>query len=128
MFHHDARHTGSIFEPLFIQTGVPESPPTGIKPFVLRQNFPNPFNPVTRIPYRIESSNRTGSTIPVRLAVYSASGRLVKILVDAPMPAGEYEVGWDGLDVSGQPAASGVYYYSITTPYGRESRSMTMIR
>ncbi len=128
MFHHDARHTGNLAEPLFLQTAVPETPAAGIKPYVLKQNYPNPFNPVTRIPYRIETSDRTGTTVPVRLSIYSATGRLVRVLVDSPMPGGEYEVGWDGMDASGQPVSSGVYFYSITTPHGRESRSMTMIR
>ena len=47
----------------------------------------------------------------MRLEIYNSTGRLVKTLVDRPLPAGEYEVGWDGSDVNGGHAASGIYYY-----------------
>jgi hypothetical protein len=128
MFHHDSRHTGSLVEDVFYQTGVEETPAPEARPFVLHQNFPNPFNPVTRIRYRIESSGLSHGALPVRLEVFNSGGRLVKVLVDRPMPPGDYEVGWDGTNEAGQPVASGVYHYLFETPRGKETRKMSLIR
>lgn len=128
MFHHDPRHTGRLAEPLFYQTAVGEGIEPQKMPFTLLQNQPNPFNPVTRIRYRIEEAASRGGTLSVRLEIYNSTGRLVKTLVDRPLPAGEYEVGWDGSDVNGGHAASGIYYYRLTTPEGSQSRKMLMVK
>ena len=69
--------------------GVPER-------FGLHANYPNPFNPVTRLPFDV---TQTG---PVTLTIYDALGRTVATLVDAPMSPGRYEAVWDaGLLPSG---------------------------
>lgn len=128
MFHHDARHTGNLTEPILYQSAVPETPATVVKPFQLSQNQPNPFNPVTAIRYRIDASGRAGGLLPVRLEVFSTTGRLVKVLVDRPMPGGDFEVRWDGTDESGGAAPSGVYYYRMSTPLGVENRKMALVR
>lgn len=129
MFHHDPRHTGRLAEPVFYQTGVAEDGPSPSRvPAVLLQNQPNPFNPVTRIRYRLEAATGAGGTRPTRLDIFTATGRLARVLVNQPLPAGEYEVGWDGLDSSGRQMPSGVYYYRLTTPEGSLNRKMTMIR
>jgi hypothetical protein len=126
MFHHDPRHTGSLAEPLLYQSAAPETP-GATRPFVLHQNQPNPFNPTTLIRYSIEAAP-VGGLLPVRLEIFSSTGRLVKVLVDRPMPPGNYEVGWDGRDGAGIDQASGIYFYRISTPSGVESRKMTMAR
>jgi hypothetical protein len=129
MFHHDPRHTGLLSEPLFYQTGVPETPRPGLKPVVyLHQNMPNPFHPTTAIGWRVESTGAANGLLPVRLEVFAPTGRLVRTLVDRPMPAGDFEVLWDGTDAAGTPAASGVYYYRLATPFGVESRKMVLVR
>jgi hypothetical protein len=64
---------------------------------------PNPFNPSTTIRFVLAAAGQA------RVAVYDLSGRLVRVLVDEPRPAGEQSVRWDGLDAQGQPASSGVY-------------------
>jgi hypothetical protein len=129
MFHHDPRHTGLLTEPLYYQTGVPESPRPGQKPVVhLMQNMPNPFNPVTAIRWNVESTGAANGLLPVRLEVFAPTGRLVRTLVDRPMPVGDFEVLWDGNDAGGAAAASGVYYYRLVTPTGIESRKMVLVR
>ena len=128
MFRHDPRHSGVLGGPLFYQTAVPEAPAAPRMPFVLMQNSPNPFSPLTAIRYKVEPGSATGGLVPLRLEVFSPTGRLVRVLVDQPMPSGDYEVQWDGQDNVGSPAASGVYYYRIVTPQGSESRKMTLIR
>jgi len=65
---------------------------------------PNPFNPVTRIPYRVISTQR------VHIAVYDVAGRLVEQLVNETKSAGEYVVEWDAGRLP-----SGVYFYRMQT-------------
>ena len=70
----------------------------------LVRNFPNPFNPYTRIRYRVPESGT------VFLAIYDNLGRFVRRLVLSPMSAGEYEIDWDSRGGKGQTMTSGVYY------------------
>ncbi|TPW18025.1 MAG: hypothetical protein FD129_143 [bacterium] len=128
MFHHDPRHTGLLTAPLFYQTGVPESPIPGLKPFHLAQNRPNPFNPVTTIDWRIERTPQGRDLLPVRLEVFTPTGRLVRVLVDRPLPVGDYQVIWDGTDQEGRKVSSGVYYYRMISPETVENRKMVLVR
>jgi len=49
------------------------------------------------------------ATSAMSIRVYSLAGRAIRTLVNEQLSAGFYEVGWDGLDDRGQPAAPGVY-------------------
>ena len=124
MFHHDPRHTGLLNAPIFYQTGVPESPTPELKPFHLAQNRPNPFNPITTIDWRIQKSSPSGDLLPVRLEIYSPTGRLVRMLINKPLPVGDYQAIWDGTDQEGRPVSSGVYYYRLLSKDTVESRKM----
>ncbi|HZI89224.1 MAG TPA: PKD domain-containing protein, partial [Candidatus Polarisedimenticolia bacterium] len=73
---------------------------------------PNPLNPSTVISFAL---SQPGS---VRLNVYDVSGRLVKPLANQFMDAGVHEVRWDGTTRTGSRAASGVYFYVLTSPEG----------
>ncbi len=84
---------------------------------ILYNNFPNPFNPVTRIRYDLP---RSGS---VRLAVYDVMGREVEMLVNERQTAGSYEATFDGSGF-----ASGVYFYRLTAEGYSETRKMLLIR
>ena len=85
---------------VFPMTPVREIAATGMIPeeFVLRQNFPNPFNPSTIINYQLAMNSL------VRLKVYDVLGQEVATLVDGRMRAGEHSVRWNA---GGLP--SGVY-------------------
>jgi M6 family metalloprotease-like protein len=83
----------------------------------LRQNHPNPFNPVTTIRYSIKERGR------VTLAVYNAAGQRVRTLVDEVQSPAEngFSVLWDGRNDAGGPVASGVYLYKLTTAGGYQA-------
>jgi len=101
--------------------GLALEPSPQARPRVLG-NFPNPFRPSTQVRFELSMS------APVRLRVYDASGRLVRALLDATLPAGTQSVAWDTRDGAGQRVASGVYYYRLETPSFSESRSMLLAR
>ena len=89
--------------------------------FTLSSNYPNPFNPGTRIEFQIPEQSR------VTLRVHDLLGRPVKTLVDGVLPASvvtPYFAIWDGTDETGARAASGVYFYRMdaTGVSGRSSR------
>ena len=87
-------------------TGVHES---GEVPdnFVLRQNFPNPFNPSTAIRYSLNQKD------VVQLNVYNVVGALMRTLIHGETSPGSYTAVWDGRDDNGRPAASGIYFYTL---------------
>ena len=80
----------------------------------LSQNHPNPFNPVTTIPYIVGGPNGGGAVQRVTLRVYDVSGRLVATLVDEDSTPGRYEAAWQGRTDSGKSVLSGVYFYRLT--------------
>ena len=88
----------------------------------LLQNFPNPFNPTTRISYDLPVPSH------VKLAVYHVSGRQVKVLVDTWMPSGRHSVLWDVRNSGGQPVASGIYLYCIQAGDFRATKKMILLR
>jgi len=90
--------------------------------FVLRQNTPNPFNPVTSISYNLTASS------DVSLTIYDTAGRLVKNLVKEKQEAGEHSVVWSGVNESGSKVSSGVYFYRLSTGETTETRKMVMVK
>jgi hypothetical protein len=90
--------------------------------FRLEQNTPNPFNPITNIPYVIEAEG------DVRLTVFDTAGRRVSELVNGRQSIGPHTVVWNGLDHAGRPVSSGVYYYRLEGVSASETRKMTLVR
>jgi hypothetical protein len=97
---------------------VPETPGANF----LSQNFPNPFNPQTKIVFGIREVS------DVSLRVYDASGRLVSVLVEERREAGRYEEIWDGKNVVGRSVTSGIYFYRLNAGAFTETRKMVLLR
>jgi aminopeptidase N len=77
--------------------------------FALEQNYPNPCNPVTSMRYSVGAVSGLHSSVSdVRLAVYDLLGREVAVLVNEKKAPGEYEMQFDGSQLS-----SGVYFYRM---------------
>jgi hypothetical protein len=90
--------------------------------FSLSQNFPNPFNPSTRVVLDIAARGR------VLLAVYDVTGEFVTTLMDGDYAAGRYEVTWGGRDDFGLSVASGVYFCRLTVGPLSVTKKMLLVR
>ncbi|MBN1398737.1 MAG: right-handed parallel beta-helix repeat-containing protein, partial [Bacteroidetes bacterium] len=74
----------------------------------LGQNFPNPFNPATRIPYSIYKKSR------VKLTIYNILGQRIRTLIDEEQDVGYYQPEFDiSKDNYGQELSSGIYFYRL---------------
>lgn len=85
--------------------------------FSLSQNYPNPFNPSTVISYKLIAPAK------VSLRIYDALGKEVAELVNSQQNAGEYKVKFDAAGL-----ASGIYYYTLSTPAASVSRKMLLMK
>jgi predicted esterase len=74
----------------------------------LAGNFPNPFNPETRIRCVVPEAS------DVEIRIYDTSGRRVRSLVAGPAPAGNRDVRWDGTGDRGEALPGGVYLVRMT--------------
>jgi len=90
--------------------------------FALKQNFPNPFNPVTSIAFEMPAAQ------DVRLNVYNMLGQKVRTLVNDHRTAGRYTVLWDGRDDSGRMVGSGVYFYQIQAGSFTKTAKMVFLK
>jgi hypothetical protein len=89
----------------------------GPRGFRLGQNFPNPFNPATRIPYHLPSPG------PVRLEVFDLSGRAVALVESGVRAAGWHEAPFDAGTL---PA--GVYLCVLEAGPFADTRKMLLVK
>jgi subtilisin-like proprotein convertase family protein len=88
----------------------------------LAGNYPNPFNPRTKISFALARNEQ------VDLAIYDMRGRLVRTLVSEPLAAGQHEVVWNGTDEGGRQVSSGLYVYRLRAGVTVESRKMMLMK
>ena len=90
---------------------------------VLRQNFPNPFNPETTISFDL-----TSATV-VELSIYDMAGQHIRTLASGQdLSAGSYSYLWDGLDDSGAKVGSGVYLYHLKSGEFTSVKKMALLK
>lgn len=103
-------------------SGLLEPQSTGVEDSRLRQNYPNPFNPRTNIDYYLPEA------APVRITILNVLGQTVATLVDREETPGHHTTTWNGVDDSGEPVASGVYFYRLSTPDRVETKKMVVLK
>ena len=86
------------------------------------RNYPNPFNPTTKIEYSLPSKTS------VEIAIYSVRGAKIKTLVNEVREAGPHSVMWDGTNDQGSGVASGVYFFKVKTPQDEINQKMMLLK
>jgi len=90
--------------------------------FMLRQNYPNPFNPITTIKYQLPQAAQ------VNITIYNLLGEKVRTLVSDFKQPGYFQVQWNGLNESGNQAASGIYIYRIQAGEFTDVKKMVLLK
>jgi hypothetical protein len=85
--------------------------------FCLGRNYPNPFNPMTTVPFRVREAGR------VTLKVYDAAGRLAAVLADGRFAAGNHTARFDASGL-----ASGIYVIRMEAEGFTASRKMVLVK
>ncbi len=87
--------------------------------FVLYQNYPNPFNPATTVSFDLPQSD------VIELIIFDVLGRKVKSLInEKKFKAGHYKFNWNGLNESGSPVTTGIYFYRLRS-LGKKNWNVT---
>ena len=88
----------------------------------LHPGLPNPFTSSTEVSFALAQSGAA------RVSIYDASGRLVRHLVDATLPAGRHVRRWDGRDDLGRSVTNGVYWSQLDAGGRTQTQKMTLVR
>jgi hypothetical protein len=97
------------------QKNIPED-------FKLYQNFPNPFNAITKIKFSIRQ-DAVGKMQYVHLKIFDLLGREIQTLINEQMYPGTYEVTFDGTNY-----ASGIYFYRLTINEFITTKKMVLVK
>jgi DNA-binding beta-propeller fold protein YncE len=88
-------------------TDVKDNPSGSPQKFSLERNYPNPFNPSTKISFSLPSKEI------VILKVYDVLGKEVATIASGEFDSGIHTVEWSGKDNSGVEVSSGIYFYQL---------------
>lgn len=89
--------------------------------FKLYDNYPNPFNPSTKIKFDIASSDN--AKYGISLTIFDSNGKEIKKLIDANLLPGTYEIEWDAMDFP-----TGAYFCKLEAPKFSESKLMILLK
>ena len=90
--------------------------------FVLGKNYPNPFNPITKLDYLLPRRS------DVSIRIYNMLGQEIITLLEQEQSYGEYSILWNGLDRSGKQVASGVYFTELKAGSIRRVTKMLLLK
>lgn len=114
---------GRIYRFFPTATQIKKNENRAITKYELKQNFPNPFNPQTRITFTLFKSST------VKIEIIDLKGRLIQTLLNQVKPSGTYEAVWNGNNQNGIKQPSGIYFYRILLNGKlRESKRMLLIK
>ncbi|MCD4818102.1 MAG: choice-of-anchor J domain-containing protein [Candidatus Cloacimonetes bacterium] len=88
----------------------------------LGSNYPNPFNPETKINF---STKEAGNVI---IEIYNPKGQKVKVLTNKSFDAGDHSIIWNGVDDNNNKVSSGVYLYKMKTKEYNSTQKMILMK
>jgi hypothetical protein len=96
-----------------------------VSSFMLEQNFPNPFNPSTKIKFTIPSviASEAKQSQMVSLKVYDILGNEIATLVNEELSPGEYEVEFNAINLP-----SGIYFYQLSSGVFIQTKKMVLMK
>ncbi|MFC1887387.1 M1 family aminopeptidase [Candidatus Cloacimonadota bacterium] len=112
---------------------ISNSEPVIIEPDFNLKNYPNPFNPETRISFQVSMMDDQN----IKLEIYNIKGQLIKDLskelvqIESPLAGGSrnYDIIWDGKDYANNEVSSGMYFYRLKIGSERSTtKKMLLLR
>jgi len=90
--------------------------------FLLHDNYPNPFNPQTVIPFELAEAAH------VEINIYDVAGRYITTLLNERLTAGNHQVSWNTSVGQGRELSSGVYFYQVKSGTFNQVKKMMLIK
>ncbi len=90
--------------------------------FELKGNYPNPFNPTTKIRFTNDRSSN------VKVTVYALNGEKVATIMNRNVNSGAYDVSWNGRNSNGSIVPTGMYLYDIESDGRRLQGKMLFLK
>ncbi len=90
--------------------------------FRLYRNYPNPFNPETRIEFNLDQAG------DVKLTIYDLTGREIATLCEARLQPGRHQRRWDGRDSRGRSVSAGCYLYRLIVNGAASAERMILVK
>jgi hypothetical protein len=90
--------------------------------YMLQNNYPNPFNPITHIEYYVPKAGN------ISLIVYNVTGQKVRTITEAQHTKGVFHALWDGRDDFGNMVSSGIYFYQLKGNDAVITKKMTFLK
>ena len=90
--------------------------------FIIKQNFPNPFNPKTNISFEIPTESI------VSLVIYDIQGKVVRKLLHRSRLVGLHNIIWDATNDKGLAASAGMYFYTLESNGLAQTKKMLLIK
>ncbi|SVD41020.1 uncharacterized protein METZ01_LOCUS393874, partial [marine metagenome] len=85
-------------------------------------NYPNPFNPSTHIRFQLPLENH------VSLEIIDVMGRTINSIKNNILPAGVYNLEWDGRTKTGDMAPAGIYFIRMISGHYQETRKIILLK
>ncbi len=122
-----ATHGNGVWQRTMLPADPDEEPGNGIDDIVPDQyeligNYPNPFNPDTKIEIRLEKA------VFVELKIYDIIGQEVKTLANRAFDEGAHYIRWDGTNSNGKSVGSGIYIAVMKAGGQYKTNKMTLIK
>jgi predicted outer membrane repeat protein len=92
------------------------------KPVIKLNNYPNPFNPETKIVFNLPEEGN------IKLEIFNIKGQKVKTLLDCYMSPGRSEMIWNGKDSNDKQVSSGIYFYKLKTGDFQKVKKMLLLK
>ena len=92
------------------------------KEFKVSSNYPNPFNPSTKIDVEIAKRSH------LDISVFDLNGRLISNIYNNNQLPGVYTFTWSGKDKTGQPVSSGVYFIQVKSGLNLHSQKVAFMK
>ena len=119
---HTSTNNAWVYKRTWSTLDVDEQKSQSIINYKVHNNYPNPFNPSTNIPYTILKDEF------INIVIYDLIGNRVKLLVNEYKDIGNYIINWNGKNENDIPVSAGVYLYSIEAGEFQQTKKMILLK